>query len=185
MPNLVLFNKPFRVLSQFTDQYDRRTLAQFIRIQDVYPCGRLDFDSEGLLLLTGNGRLQAQISDPKFKLPKTYWVQVEGNVSKEHCKMLVSGVLLKDGYAKASSCNILPEPSLWKRTPAIRERKSVPDSWMEVVICEGRNRQIRRMTASVGLPTLRLIRVAIGNWRIDNLLPGQSRTEQVPLPLVY
>ena len=179
MPNLVIFNKPFRVLSQFTDKDNRRTLSDFISIKGVYPCGRLDYDSEGLLVLTDSGRLQSKISNPKFKLPKTYWVQVEGNVSLEHCEMLTNGVMLKDGPAKADSCKILPKPSLWDRHPPIRIRKSVPDTWLELVISEGRNRQVRRMTAAINLPTLRLVRVAIGGWKVGNLQPGESRSEKI------
>jgi 23S rRNA pseudouridine2457 synthase len=181
VPKLVMFNKPFRVLSQFTDKDKRTTLSEFISTRGIYPCGRLDYDSEGLLVLTNSGKLQSKISDPKFKLPKTYWVQVEGNVSVEHCEMLTSGVNLKDGLAEADSCKILPKPSLWDRYPPIRSRKSVPDTWLELVISEGRNRQVRRMTAAAGLPTLRLVRVAIGNWRVGNLQPGESRIENIIL----
>ena len=177
MPKLVMFNKPFRVLSQFTDKDKRKTLSEFISTRGIYPCGRLDYDSEGLLVLTDSGKLQSKISDPKFKLSKTYWVKVEGNVSVEHCEMLTSGVNLKDGLAKADSCKILPKPSLWDRYPPIRSRKSVSDTWLELVISEGRNRQVRRMTAAAGLPTLRLVRVAIGSWRVGNLQPGESRIE--------
>lgn len=181
LPKLVMFNKPFRVLSQFTDKDQRTTLSEFISAKGIYPCGRLDYDSEGLLVLTNSGRLQSKISDPKFKLSKTYWVQVEGNVSVEHCEMLACGVSLKDGLAKADSCKILPKPSLWDRHPPIRSRKTVPDTWLELVISEGRNRQVRRMTAAAGLPTLRLVRVAIGSWKIGNLQPGQSRTTNIIL----
>ena len=182
MSKLVLFNKPFNVLSQFTDDAGRKTLADFIKIADVYPAGRLDYDSEGLLLLTDNGRLQAQISSPKFKLNKTYWVQVEGEVTEAHCRKLLSGVELKDGMASAIVCRPIGEPKLWPRTPPIRHRQSVPDSWLELVINEGRNRQVRRMTAAVGLPTLRLVRAAIGNWTLDNLESGSHRIETVHLP---
>ena len=182
MPKLILFNKPFNVLSQFTDDAGRKTLAEYIDIADVYPAGRLDYDSEGLLLLTDNGRLQAQISNPKFKLNKTYWVQVEGQVTAEHCRRLVDGVELKDGMARAVACRPLQEPDLWPRVPPIRYRPSVADSWMELVINQGRNRQVRRMTAAVGLPTLRLVRTAIGNWTVDNLQQGSYKTENVHLP---
>lgn len=182
MSKLVLFNKPFNVLSQFTDDAGRKTLADFIEITGVYPAGRLDYDSEGLLLLTDNGKLQAQISSPKFKLNKTYWVQVEGETTKEHCRRLLDGVQLKDGMASAVKCRPIEQPDLWPRIPPIRHRPSVADSWLELVINEGRNRQVRRMTAAVGLPTLRLIRAAIGSWSLDNLAPGSHRSETVHLP---
>ena len=182
MSKLVLFNKPFNVLSQFTDDAGRKTLADYIEIAGVYPAGRLDYDSEGLLLLTDDGRLQAQISSPKFKLNKTYWVQVEGQVTEEHCRRLLDGVQLKDGMARAVKCRPIEEPELWPRIPPIRHRPSVPDSWLELVINEGRNRQVRRMTAAVGLPTLRLIRAAIGSWTLDNLESGSHRIDTVHLP---
>ena len=175
---LVIFNKPFQVLSKFTDaQHQRATLANYINFPKVYPAGRLDYDSEGLLLLTSNGLLQKQISHPKYKLEKTYWVQVEGTATPDHCQRLLEGVHLKDGRARALSCKMLSEPKLWPRTPPIRFRKSVPDTWLELTINEGRNRQVRRMSAAVGLPTLRLIRTAIGGWRLDDLLPGHFRVE--------
>jgi len=176
---LVLFNKPFNVLSQFTDDNGRKTLADYIDIKAVYAAGRLDYDSEGLLLLTDDGQLQAQISSPKFKLNKTYWVQVEGQVSEVDCNKLLAGVELKDGMAKAVSCRPIDEPSLWPRVPPIRQRRTVTDSWMEIVINEGRNRQVRRMTAVVGLPTLRLVRAAIGDWTLDNIELGEYRVETV------
>ena len=173
MSKLIIFNKPFQVLCQFTDDGDRKTLADYIDIKDVYPAGRLDFDSEGLMVLTDDGRLQAKISDPRYKLPKTYWAQVEGTATDKHCTALIKGVKLKDGLARAVSCRILKEPDLWDRDPPIRVRKTVPDSWIEIVIDEGRNRQIRRMTASVSLPTLRLVRVAIGEWSLKGLELGK------------
>jgi 23S rRNA pseudouridine2457 synthase len=176
LPKLIIFNKPFQVMSQFTDQAERKTLADFIEIPSVYPAGRLDYDSEGLMLLTDNGGLQAKISDPKNKFKKTYWVQVEGAATAEHCAALVAGVDLKDGPARADSCKILSEPSLWIRNPPIRVRKTVADSWIELVISEGRNRQVRRMTAAVKLPTLRLVRIAIGEWSLGDLQPGEYRT---------
>lgn len=182
MSKLVLFNKPFNVLSQFTDDNGRQTLADYIDIKAVYAAGRLDYDSEGLLLLTDDGQLQAQISSPKFKLNKTYWVQVEGQVSDADCEKLLNGVELKDGMAKAISCRPIDEPVLWPRVPPIRERQTVSDSWMEIVINEGRNRQVRRMTAAVGLPTLRLVRAAIGNWTLDNIELGEYRLETVHMP---
>jgi 23S rRNA pseudouridine2457 synthase len=179
---LVLFNKPFNVLSQFTDDNGRKTLADYIDIKAVYAAGRLDYDSEGLLLLTDDGQLQAQISSPKFKLNKTYWVQVEGQVSAADCEKLLKGVELKDGMAKAIACRPIDEPALWPRVPPIRQRQTVSDSWMEIVINEGRNRQVRRMTAAVGLPTLRLVRAAIGNWSLDNIELGEYRVETVHMP---
>ncbi len=182
MSKLVLFNKPFNVLSQFTDDNGRKTLADYIDIKAVYAAGRLDYDSEGLLLLTDDGQLQAQISSPKFKLNKTYWVQVEGQVSEVDCNKLLAGVELKDGMAKAVSCRPIDEPSLWPRVPPIRQRRTVTDSWMEIVINEGRNRQVRRMTAVVGLPTLRLVRAAIGDWTLDNIELGEYLVETVHMP---
>ena len=175
MAKLILLNKPFQVLSQFTTDTDKRTLADYLSIKNIYPAGRLDFDSEGLLLLTDNGRLQAQISDPRYKLPKTYWVQVEGEATEEHCHQLCQGVQLKDGAAVALSCQLLPPPQLWERQPPIRVRQSVPDSWIAITIDEGRNRQVRRMTAAVDLPTLRLVRVQIGDYALDGLQPGEYR----------
>ncbi len=176
MSKLIIFNKPFQVLCQFTDEAGRKTLADYVDVKEVYPAGRLDFDSEGLLLLTDDGKLQAKISHPKNKLPKTYWAQVEGIATQEDCDALIAGVQLKDGMAKAVSCKILSEPHLWERVPPIRVRKSIPDSWIELVIDEGRNRQVRRMTAAVNLPTLRLVRVAIGKWSLGDLQPGQANT---------
>tara|TARA_B110000003_G_scaffold56654_1_gene56722 strand:- start:675 stop:1211 length:537 start_codon:yes stop_codon:yes gene_type:complete len=175
VPKLIIFNKPFQVMSQFTDQSQRKTLADFIDIPSVYPAGRLDYDSEGLMLLTNSGGLQAKISHPKNRLKKTYWVQVEGTATAEHCAALVAGVELNDGPARADSCKILPEPTLWIRNPPIRVRKTVADSWIELVISEGRNRQVRRMTAAVKLPTLRLVRIAIGVWSLGDLQPGEFR----------
>ena len=176
MSKLIIFNKPFQVLCQFTDEAGRKTLADYVDVKEVYPAGRLDFDSEGLLLLTDDGKLQAKISHPKNKLPKTYWAQVEGIATQEDCDALIAGVQLKDGMAKAVSCKILSEPHLWERVPPIRVRKSIPDSWIQLVIDEGRNRQVRRMTAAVNLPTLRLVRVAIGKWSLGDLQPGQTNT---------
>ncbi len=173
---LILLNKPYQVLSQFRDADSRATLADYVDVPDVYPAGRLDYDSEGLLLLTDDGRLQARISQPRSKTPKTYWAQVEGNVEDQQLQRLVQGVELKDGPARAVSARRIDEPAnLWDRNPPIRYRKSVPDSWIEVVLTEGRNRQVRRMTAAVGLPTLRLIRYAVGGWTVDGLAPGEWR----------
>lgn len=175
MSKLVVFNKPFQVLCQFTDDGDRKTLSDYINIKDVYPAGRLDYDSEGLMILTDDGKLQAKISDPRYKLPKTYWAQVEGSATQKDCDTLMKGVKLKDGPARAVSCRLIPEPSIWERVPPIRVRKSIPDSWIELVIDEGRNRQVRRMTAAIKLPTLRLVRAAIGEWSLENLKPGQFK----------
>ncbi|MDJ0711345.1 MAG: pseudouridine synthase [Woeseiaceae bacterium] len=171
-----MLNKPYQVLSQFRDTDGRATLADYVDVPDVYPAGRLDFDSEGLLLLTDEGRLQARISHPRSQTRKTYWAQVEGIPEERQLRQLVRGVRLKDGPARAVSARLIDEPAnLWVRDPPIRYRKSVPDSWLEIVLTEGRNRQVRRMTAAVGLPTLRLVRYAVGDWTVDGLDPGQWR----------
>jgi 23S rRNA pseudouridine2457 synthase len=173
---LILLNKPFRVLSQFRDADGRPTLGDYVDVPGVYPAGRLDFDSEGLVLLTDDGRLQASISHPRSKTRKVYWVQVEGKPEPEQLLALAQGVTLKDGQARAVSARGIGEPAeLWERDPPIRYRKNVADSWVEIVLTEGRNRQVRRMTAAVGLPTLRLIRYAVGDWTLDGLAPGESR----------
>ena len=177
MPQLIRFNKPFDVLPQFTDRgtkgTPRRTLSDFIDLPGVYPAGRLDRDSEGLLLLTDDGKLQAQISDPKHKMAKTYWVQVEGSPDQDALDALTKGVELKDGLTKPAQAHIIQEPNiLWPRTPPIRVRKNIPDTWVELTLREGRNRQVRRMTAAVGHPTLRLIRYRIGAWTLDGLDQG-------------
>lgn len=173
---LILLNKPHQVLSQFRDNEGRPTLADFVRHKNVYPAGRLDYDSEGLLLLTDDGKLQARISRPSAGLTKMYWAQVEGTPAPAQLRELETGVTLKDGPAAAKFAKSIVEPdSLWQRDPPIRYRKSVPDSWIELGISEGRNRQVRRMTAAVGLPTLRLIRYSIGPWNLDGLQPGCSR----------
>ena len=171
---LILLNKPFKVLSQFRDAEGRATLGNFVDVPGVYPAGRLDYDSEGLLLLTDDGALQARISKPQSRTRKTYWAQVEGTPSREQLDELVRGVALKDGPARAVSARQIEEPAaLWPRDPPIRYRASIPDSWIEMVLTEGRNRQVRRMTAAVGLPTLRLIRSSIGEWSVAGLQPGE------------
>ncbi|NQZ31745.1 MAG: pseudouridine synthase [Oceanospirillaceae bacterium] len=181
MANLILLNKPFQVLSQFTDDGDRNTLKHFISDKGFYPAGRLDYDSEGLLILTDDGPTQHQLANPAFKLEKTYWAQVEGELDQPALDKLIKGVVLKDGLTKPASARIIPEPDIWDRTPPIRERQNKPTSWLELKIKEGKNRQVRRMTAAVGFPTLRLIRYAIGNWTVDNLAPGETSRETVQL----
>ena len=173
---LILFNKPYRVLSQFSDTDGRATLADYIEIAGVYPAGRLDFDSEGLLLLTDDGRLQARISQPRSKLVKSYCAQVEGEPTDEQIDRLLAGVDLKDGPASAVAVQLIDEPaSLWPRDPPIRHRAKIPTGWIAVSLTEGRNRQVRRMTAAVGLPTLRLIRHSIGPFTLAGLGPGETR----------
>ncbi|MBD2840822.1 pseudouridine synthase [Erythrobacter rubeus] len=175
MARLLLFNKPFGVLSQFTDRRSptkRQTLSDFIKVPGVYPAGRLDRDSEGLLLLCDDGKLQARIADPRFKLPKTYLVQVEGEPGEAALDRLRSGVRLKDGITRPAEVQRIEEPALWPRDPPIRVRKSVPDSWIELTLREGKNRQVRRMTAAIGFPTLRLVRWSIGEWELGGIAPG-------------
>lgn len=177
---LLLFNKPFRVLSQFSLSGDKATLAEFIDVPGVYPAGRLDYDSEGLLLLTNDGRLQARLSQPRQRQWKTYWVQVEGVADETALAALRRGVELKDGRSLPARARRIEPPGLWPRDPPIRVRRAIPDSWLELSIHEGRNRQVRRMTAAVGLPTLRLVRVGVGPFKLAGLAPGQWREERVP-----
>jgi 23S rRNA pseudouridine2457 synthase len=179
MPRLILFNKPFGVLSQFTDTGNadnpRATLSDHIDQPGVYPAGRLDRDSEGLLLLTDDGRLQARITQPRFRVEKTYLAQVEGIPDATALDALRAGVTLKDGPTRPARVRRIDPPDLWPRDPPVRFRKSVPDCWLEIVISEGRNRQVRRMTAHVGHPTLRLVRWRVGDWSLDGIAPGTWR----------
>ena len=178
--SVTLLNKPYGVLCQFSGDGSRPTLAEFIEDRQVYPAGRLDADSEGLVVLTADGPLQARISSPRAKLQKTYWVQVEGEPQATQVATLRSGVDLADGRTRPARVRVMPEPAgLWPRDPPIRVRRAIPTAWLEVVLTEGRNRQVRRMTAAVGLPTLRLVRHGVGPWTLAGLAPGQSRTEVV------
>lgn len=179
---IVLFNKPYQVLCQFTDESlkKRQTLADFIDIKGVYAAGRLDFDSEGLLVLTNDGKLQARIANPLYKKEKTYYVQVDGAASPEAVKVLELGVELKDGKTLPAKAELVNEPEwLWERTPAIRERKAIPTSWIKLTITQGKNRQVRRMTAAIGFPTLRLIRYSVGEWTLDGLASGEFTVSSI------
>jgi 23S rRNA pseudouridine2457 synthase len=182
MAKLILFNKPFKVLSQFTSEgTDKKNLAEYIDIPNIYAAGRLDYDSEGLLVLTDDGYLQHRIADPKHKSEKTYWVQVEGVPSDEEIQILRDGVHLKDGITKPAKASIIEEPDIWERNPPIRQRANIPTSWIEITIYEGRNRQVRRMTAAVNHPSLRLIRAKIGEWIITDIKPGEYKELEVNL----
>lgn len=185
MSRLILFNKPYGVLPQFTDRgtaSPRPTLSDFIEVPGVYPAGRLDLDSEGLLLLTDDGRLQARIADPKFKMPKSYLVQVEGDAQEASLVSLRQGVRLKDGVTLPAGVERIAAPDLWPRDPPVRFRKTVPDCWLRLTIREGRNRQVRRMTAAIGHPTLRLVRWSIGDWTVEGLRPGEWREAPITPP---
>ncbi|UTH72433.1 pseudouridine synthase [Chromobacterium sp. IIBBL 290-4] len=179
MSQLILLNKPYGVICQFSDHPTHPTLKSCVSLPGVYPAGRLDTDSEGLLLLTGDGNLQHRIADPRWKLPKTYWVQVEGEPKEEQLDMLRRGVDLGDFTTLPAQVRRIETPALWPRNPPVRFRKTVPDCWLEIIISEGKNRQVRRMTAKAGLPTLRLVRVAIGPWTLDGLQPGELRQLEV------
>ena len=179
MATTLLFNKPFNVLCQFRDAQARTCLGDFIDVDGVYAAGRLDRDSEGLLVLTNDGALNHKITDPANKMSKTYWVQVEGDIDDDACERLCSGVELKDGMTRPAKAGLIPRPDIWTRDPPIRQRKTVNDSWLSLSITEGRNRQVRRMTAAVGYPTLRLIRVGVGPWELGGLQPGEHRYDHL------
>ena len=183
MSRLLLLNKPFGVICQFTPEAGHRSLAELVRVPGVYPAGRLDTDSEGLVILTDDGRLQAAISDPRHKLDKAYWVQVEGTVTPAKIQWLGAGVELNDGPTAPARARVIEEPEgLWSRDPPIRVRRNIPTAWIELELTEGRNRQVRRMTAAVGLPTLRLVRHRIGAWTVEGLEPGAWREVVAPAP---
>ena len=183
MAKIILLNKPYQVLCQFTDKAQRTTLAHFINDQNVYAAGRLDYDSEGLVILTDDGKLQHQISNPAKKMKKLYWVQVEGAPDDNDLEPICHGLQLKDGPCKPAKISIIEPPDIWPRKPAVRTRQNIPTSWLEIELAEGRNRQVRRMTAAIGFPTLRLIRHKIGDWSLSDLAPGESRTLTVHSPV--
>ncbi|SEI71868.1 23S rRNA pseudouridine2457 synthase [Allopseudospirillum japonicum] len=184
MSTLYLFYKPYQVLSQFSDDKGRTTLADYIKVPNIYPAGRLDYDSEGLLLLTDEGALQARITEPKYKLPKTYWVQVEGQITDEALEKLRKGVELNDGMTRPAKAAHFQAPAwLPERPEAVQPRPGLGTSWIELTLLEGRNRQVRRMTATVGFPTLRLVRYAIGTWTLDFIKVGRYRTTEVHMPV--
>ncbi|MEE8058085.1 MAG: pseudouridine synthase [Pseudomonadales bacterium] len=182
MANIILLNKPFNVLCQFTDREGRATLAEHIAKSGIYPAGRLDYDSEGLVVLTDDGHIQHQISSPGFRCNKTYWVQVEGNPDSSALEPLRQGIKLNDGICRPARVKSIDEPEIWPRDPPIRDRKNQPTSWIEITISEGRNRQVRRMTAAIGFPTLRLIRIKVGSWSINDLKPGEMKTLTIHAP---
>lgn len=173
MKKIIVFNKPYQVLSQFSDENNRQTLKDFIPIPDFYPAGRLDYDSEGLLILTNCGKTQHQISHPNNKMAKTYWVQVENIPQQKDLDRIRKGILIKDYLCQPAKISMIEAPQVWPRTPPIRERKSIPTSWLSITLKEGKNRQVRKMTAAMGFPTLRLIRVQIGPWQLNTLQPGE------------
>ncbi len=179
MSRLIALNKPFGVLSQFSREGVHPTLADYVDVPNVYPAGRLDRDSEGLLLLTDDGKLQERIADPKFKKTKTYWVQVEREPDEAALQQLREGIALKDGVTRPAQVALIDAPDLWPRNPPVRFRKNIPTAWLALTISEGKNRQVRRMTAAIGYPTLRLVRVSVGKWKLDGLAPGQWRDVDV------
>jgi 23S rRNA pseudouridine2457 synthase len=181
--SLILFNKPYGVISQFSEHEKHASLAEFISEKEFYPAGRLDHDSEGLLILTDEGKIQHCLSDPKHKQAKTYWVQVDGEITEAALAELEKGVILKDGLTKPAKAKKIEEPDLWPRNPPVRYRAEIPTSWIDLTITEGKNRQVRRMTAAVGFPTLRLIRVSIGDFNINDLSPGEWRKITTPQQL--
>jgi len=182
MDNIILFNKPFGILCQFSAHEKHPTLAEYIDAPNFYPAGRLDRDSEGLMLLTNDGKLQHRVSHPKHKLAKRYWVQVEGETENAAIQQLTQGIMLNDGLTLPAKVKTISPPDIWQRDPPIRKRKNIPTSWLEITIHEGRNRQVRRMTAAVGHPTLRLIRCQIGPWTLDKLQPGEYVHKNMKLP---
>lgn len=179
MTQLILFNKPYGVVTQFTGEIPEQTLSAFIKIPDFYAAGRLDKNSEGLLLLTDNGALQHQLTHPKFEKNKYYWVQVEGIPSETDITPIREGLTIKELSFLPAQVHLINEPNLWPRNPPIRERKNIPTSWLEIILKEGKNHQIRKMTAAIGFPTLRLIRHRIGDWKLETLQPGEYKLVQI------